>query len=281
MKKLFAILTIFVSFYTSAQNRYSHHHRKVPKGSIAYYEQQLSDLRGDAMLAVQATEPYKNLMDTLKLLRAASDNYRSLSLFYQGVQCDYATFNKSIAADGFTPFSSYRSRIGIGMSRKKNRRIFDLHFFVIGIADKSYSETASIKTNFSSMLDLSWGYDLLKSSNFSLYPYLGVGFRSSSIKYSAPVETDNSYTNLTNIIIQNKSVEAYKTVPCYLAGIGFDAHIERSQDRMSGTILFLKIGTNNTFRKESFKIHDTNYAPGYRQGDVCVSLGLKLYGGSL
>jgi hypothetical protein len=110
----------------------------------------------------------------------------------------------------------------------------------------------------------------------SLYPFAGISFRGSELRYSAPTQTNPNFTNISNVVISEPRAYGSSSRLGYQAGLGFDLKLGGNKSQTYKTILFIKGGTNQPFKKDTYKIEGYRYDPGIRQADWLVTVGLKL-----
>jgi hypothetical protein len=191
------------------------------------------------------------------------------------VQADYGDLNKHIVAAGFPALNNSLFRIGFGISTKDERFLYNVYFGIFGINNKSVKGEEKIKSTVYDVFHVDWGYDLLRSRKVSLYPYVGLSLRSSTLRYSKPAQVNASFTNISDIIVNDQSVRTSSNKFGYHAGIGFDFTAANSKMYSGAPILFVKLGTNRPFGKETYKIEGNKYRPGILQGGWVVTLGVK------
>ncbi|UAY50611.1 hypothetical protein [Ferruginibacter albus] len=270
MKKIILFSLLLLPFFTMAQ--------KVPESkrtSLIIYERQLSALRIHAYDSLVGTEQYKKLVKKIDSLRSKGHGYIAFSLFGDMLHSDYSNLNNSITQSGFTKLNPFSSRFGIGISSQKKRRMFDFYFAVIGLNNNATKENESIKVSLSSLLEFDWGYDFIKSLKVNLYPYLGFSLRNSSLEYSKPSDFNPNYTNISNIVLNNRSVFATSTTLAYQAGVALDVLIDQDKNKRNNTFLFAKFGTTRAFNYDEYDIGGNLYKPKILQGDWLITLGFK------
>jgi hypothetical protein len=156
--------------------------------------------------------------------------------------------------------------------------MFDFHLLVFGIGNKSAKGQEKIKSSVHNYLTFSWGYDLLQSRYFSLYPYAGLGWRKSQLHYSVPVAYTPGFSEINELIADQRSIKLHGERFGYLAGAAFDVHLPGKKTPDAITILFIKAGINRSFRKEYYSPNNHRYDTGMRQGDWSLALGFKFVG---
>ena len=137
------------------------------------------------------------------------NNYTAFMIYYDFVHSNYAGLNNSIAQSGFPAMNAYTSRFGMGIGNKRGRLIYDIYLFTGGLENRSKNAGRTIKTSLFNFFQVDIGADLLKSEMVSIYPYAGISFRASDLRYEGPVQTNPNFTNISNIIISRP--ETYGT----------------------------------------------------------------------
>ncbi len=267
---MLVLLVGAIPLFTCAQTSSA----KTHKDSVAYYQGELNKLRHKTTDSLMKTDEYKALADELKHQKQKSEGYSGMVVYGDIAHTDYANFNNSIVQNGFSAMQPMSFRFGFGVSAKTRRTMLDFYFATAGLNNKSTKGDENIKSSFSNLLQLDLGCDLLKSKTFSLYPYVGLSLRASDLSYSKPVQTNSSYTNITNIISNDQSTHSESFRVGYQFGIGFDAAIKKHGE-CGKTILFTKIGTNSAMGGDVYKINGIEYRPDIRHGDWLVSIGFK------
>jgi hypothetical protein len=216
-------------------------------------------------------------MADIQAVRVASDNYFAFVIYSNIASTDFRKFNSDNATSNFPPLQGYPVSIGYGFSSKKNRRIFDINLTAFGVNKKTKKTGESIKTSFSTFLQFEWGYDFIKNKTLNIYPYAGVGLRSSYIEYKSPAQTNTSFTNITSVIQNNRSVNGSASETSYQAGVGMDISLAKPYDS-GGIMFFIKAGTNMAFSRKKFDLEGVNYDPAFNYGDWIITAGFKIFG---
>lgn len=272
MRKICPLLILsFLTLTIKAQ------HNKAYQDSIRFYERQIQQWSRAFLDSMRQHPEYIRLMKELQSLRIQSDDYKAFSLYTAIHSANFSKFNSQVAAANFSPLKGSPLAIGVGYSSKRKRLIFDLNISAFGINKASRRGPESIKTAFSTMFQLEFGYNLLKNGRINAYPYAGLGLRSSNLIYRAPVTTNALFSNPADIVQNNQSFEAYNTRLGYQGGIGLE-YIVTSRRKKGGTILFIKSGTNMPFKKKAFEIEGINYDPDFKYGYLNGSIGFKFFG---
>ncbi len=147
----------------------------------------------------------------------------------------------------------------------------------MGLNKASKSGSESIKTSFTTFFQMERGYDFIKSNMINIYPFAGIGLRSSLLKYNSAKITNSVFSNVTGIIQNDKSFNESTIEFGYQAGLGLEIVITK-RSKQSGTLLFFKGGTNMPFKKKSFKVEGINYDPNFKYGELVGAVGFKFFG---
>jgi hypothetical protein len=256
--------------------------------SVAYYNKQLHDLYKQTYDSMRNTETYRTATERLNYYEQFSDNYTAFMMFSEFAGANFDKFNASIAPDGYSGLSGPVNRYGIGVSIMSERFLVEYSFFILGMPETSRKGPERIHTTFSNVLALDLGYDLAKSRKINIYPYAGLSLRGATIEYSKPAELNNSFTNITNLVQNNRSATASYFGVGYQAGVGFDFLISENRRRFGppqmrlrstgGIMLFIKAGTNGRIGKERYRVEGIRYEPGIKYGSWIAEIGLKFYG---
>lgn len=123
-----------------------------------------------------------------------------------------------------------------------------------------------------------WNGDMtLLKVTWLIYPFAGIGLRSSLLKYNSAKITNSVFSNVTGIIQNDKSFNESTIEFGYQAGLGLEIVITK-RSKQSGTLLFFKGGTNMPFKKKSFKVEGINYDPNFKYGELVGAVGFKFFG---
>lgn len=193
--------------------------------SAGYYQQQMAKLSNAAVDSVMRSEEYRSLQRNYRRLVAKRNNYTAFTLFTEYQHSDYSSFNNQIAASGFSPLSATTPRIGFGVSTKDDHFIFNLYFAILGLNNVSQHNGQKIKSTVNDLFYYDFGYDLLHSNTMSLYPYIGISLRSSTLRFIKDAQLNTSYTSVADMVINDQSVNTSSTNLGYHAGFGFDIKI--------------------------------------------------------
>ena len=243
--------------------------------SGAYYQTQMTKLLKQAYDSVTKSEEYNNVKKAYETYAIKSHNYFGPTLFVDIVHSNYAKLNDSITKQGFPKLNNISFRIGVGMSSKTDRTMFDFTFFAAGFNNKSKKGDENITTSLTSVLQFDLGYDVLHSRVISLYPFVGLSGRLSSLTYSKTAQTNPNYTSIANVVLNDPSAAASSFRIGYDAGIALDFLIAENKKKTGGKILFIKAATNRPIWADTYKIDDIKYKPEIKQADWLFSIGIK------
>ncbi len=271
MKKTVFFSFLFISSITSAQDVSPQF-----RDSLTHYQYQLHKMIRDNQDSLRRSEGYRTLQQNIERLRGKSKNYAG-QVFVTGIQhTSYGAFNNSISQDGFEPMKAISAQGGFGVSTKQENIMLDMYFGVIGSQITSEKGDEEITLTLGNVLQFDLGYDVVPAIGISLYPYAGVSLRISTLEYSVDPVLNPNYTNLTNMVINDRSVSSSSTRLGFQAGLGFDVMIFKGGGRRAGLYLFTKTGINRPVWRDKYKINGVKYDPGIKQGDWGISFGLKV-----
>lgn len=251
--------------------------RKALADSADYYKKELTAAIKAYHDSLLNDPRIKQLREDLKRASAETDNYNAFVIYTQISSVDFKKFNADNAANGFSPLSGAMISIGYGFSFKKDRRMLDFNIGAFGINKKTSAGNEEIKTSFSTFLQFEMGYDFIKSKIVNLYPYAGIGLRTTSLEYEAPAQVNPSPVNIADVVLNNNSVSDQRVEASYHAGIGVEVVITRPS-LPRGMILFVKGGTNRAFSKKGFDLEGYKYKPHFNMGDGMITAGVKIFG---
>lgn len=244
--------------------------------SANYYQKELTSIykknRDSLFTNPQVVELRKNI----ERIQSKGDNYRGFILYSSFASANFDKFNNANTKNGFKGLSNNTFSIGYGFTSKKNRRIFDFNVSAFGMGKTSKKNDEIIKTAFSNFLQFEWGYDFIKSNKVNIYPFAGLGIRSSTLSFESNGSANPNFTGVSNIIQNNKSFNEEATEIGYQAGLGIE-YVISNKERAGGTLLFLKAGTNRPFKQKNFKIAGVEYDPQFNHGELLFSFGFKFF----
>ena len=267
---LFTTLFIFSTSLIFAQSS-----KKVD--SANYYQKELSAVYKKNNDSLNASSQVVELRKNIERLRSKGDNYKGFILYSSFASSNFDKFNTANSLSGFNALSNNTFSFGYGFTSKKNRRIFDFNITAFGLEKSSKKNNETIKTAFSNYLQFEWGYDFIKSNKVNIYPFAGLGIRSSTLSFESEGGGNPNFTNVSNILQNNKSFDEDITEAGYQLGVGIE-YVLSKKENPGGTILFLKAGTNRPLKREKFDIGGIAYDPGFNYGELLFSFGFKFFG---
>jgi hypothetical protein len=277
--KAILLLLVAAPLFVQAQKK----KKDNPSDSIEHYNYELDRLKRQAIDSVFKSSEYKDAYDRLNYYASRSDGYNSFMIFAELADADFDELHKTIVPNGFERMNRTTSRVGFGVSSKHHRAVTDFAFFVGGFDNESTRGEETIKSRFSSALQVDFGYDLTKSTKINVYPYVGTAIRVSFISYSRSGTSNPNFTDISNININGSEIQENSTKLGYQAGIGFDFVFHQNWNRYdngqrtSGQIIFIKAGTNGSFGKETYRINGIKYRPGIEHGRWIITVGFKFF----
>lgn len=250
---------------------------KAQVDSVEYYKKELAQALKVYHDSILNDPKIKELRQNLRRASLATDNYNAFVIYTHFSSADFKKFNANNAVSSFSPLSGPMISIGYGFSFKRDRRILDFNLSAFGINKRATKGNETIKTSFSTFLQFEVGYDLIKNKIINLYPYAGIGIRTSSLEYEAPAQTNPSPANITDIVLHNASVSDQQIEAGYHAGVGVEVVVTRPSIPR-GMILFVKGGTNRAFMRKSFDFEGQHYNPQFNFGNGMIIAGIKIFG---
>jgi len=245
--------------------------------SLRYYQKKLGRMHRTQQTQFLQSDSVKIVLNRINELRSEAENYSSFMMFANMASVDLNKFNEDNMAAGFGAMKGNIWNFGMGFSGKKNHSIFDLTFFGFGKVRKINNGNATIRLGFSTILQFDYGYDLVKSSKINIYPYLGVGFRTSRLRYDSTVAINPGATGISNLIINNRNVDTYTEPLRYRAGLGIEFVLKENKVG-GGSIFFAKLGTSRPFKDRGYKVENIYYDPAFKTGALDITFGFKFFG---
>ncbi|MDQ2751830.1 MAG: hypothetical protein M3R72_02295 [Bacteroidota bacterium] len=273
-------MRLFLSFFLLfpvvlfAQSKY----KVQPTDSIGFYSNLIRDRYKQVLDSLKNSPETKEVMERLNYLSSHSDNYRSVVFYTDVSAADFNHLNSTLVPEGFSALKKTILRFGYGFSSKYNKVVFDFYIGTLGLNNKSKKGNENVKATFNNLFQVDLGYDLTRSQSVNIYPYAGVSIRSMSLEYNKPAQTNESYSDITNIVQNDPTVTTSATGVGYQAGIGFDFVIGNNKNKTSGTMIFVKAGTSGVFGNPAYKIQNIHYNPGIVYGRWNVTAGFKFFG---
>lgn len=269
MKQVKILIIILLPAITFAQSKTT---KEID--SIVYYQKQINLMWRSQRDSLINSAKYKLAKENIDRIRSNSENYGSFVIFTDILHSNLTSFNTSIKQSGFTEMQPISYRLGFGASSKNGNTMFDFYFVTAGFNSKATKGEETIKLSLSNFFQFDLGYAIIHSKSFNLYPYAGLSLRMSTLDYKKPIQVNNSYTNISNIIVNNQSIVSSSTKVGYQLGLGLDVLVSKNNTE-SGTYLFTKIGINESIGKNKYSIAGIDYQPDIKQGDWLVSIGFK------
>lgn len=243
--------------------------RNTAYDSSKYYIKQMSKAYKQAMDSLEKTDLFIDYLH----FQQRSNNYDAQTFFFNILHSDYGIFNKSIALSGFPALNPVSYGIGFGYAGKFQHGISDFAISLV-FPNTSKKEDKTISSAlFNILFDM--GYDVLRSNNFSLYPYVGLSARISTLSYLSNGSVNPTYTNISDVLVGSYNVNTASFRLGYQLGLGVDVALSHNKDGNHTIILFAKGGVNQPFGKDKFKIENVTYDPQIKKGDWMLSVGLK------
>jgi hypothetical protein len=271
MRPLFSIIVfLFLSNFVVAQST------DQISDSIAYYQKKMIKLNKAYRDSLLQNAEYKELSKKLMNLNSKSDDYSGFMLYSSMNTIDFKKFNSDNSRSGFNAFSGNMFAVGFGFTYKKKRKIFDFELANFGIRKKQKKADESISINSSSLLQATWGYDIIKNRKINIYPYIGIGLAGLQLRYESPVITNDSAQNISTIVLNNRSVDTDILPICYKVGLGIE-YVLTNKSNSGGVIIFSKGGTSQPFRKKAFEVEGKDYNPAFNFGALSFSVGFKFF----
>ena len=273
-------MRLFLSFFLLfpvilfAQSKY----KVQPTDSVGFYSNLIRERYKQAFDSLKVSPDIKEAMERLDYFSSHSDSYRSFVIYTDVAAADFNHLNGTLVPEGFSALKKTILRIGYGFSSKYNKVVFDFYIGALGINNKSKKGNENVKATFSNLFQFDLGYDITRSQSVNIYPYAGVSIRNMSLEYNKPAQVNGSYTDITNIVQNNPSVTTDATGIGYQAGIGFDFVVGNNKSKTSGTMIFVKAGTNGIFGNPAYKIENIQYNPQIVYGRWMVTAGFKFFG---
>lgn len=270
-RSFYVILYLFLSSAVAAQSR------NQVSDSINYYQKQLGKLYKASRDSFYNNAEFKEVSEKIRSLKIRTDDYSAFMLHTSFNSIDFTKFNSDNFRSGFNAFSGNMYSIGIGFSGKKKRQIFDFEILSIGIRKKEKKEMESISINSTPVFFMTWGYDIVKSRKLNIYPYVGIGLAGLDLKYESPATLNDTFSNITTIVVNDRSIIASHLPLSYKVGLGIE-YVLSDKSNSGGTIFFCKAGTTRPFRKRGFDIEGIDYDPTFKFGELNLSVGFKFFG---
>jgi hypothetical protein len=254
-------------------------HAQLPvKDSLHIYNERLNNLYGRVWDSLKLNDSAKFYRKQIRLAHERSKEYTAIVFFWGAEAANYSTFNTAIAKDGFGPMRGPVWQIGFGISHQAySGFIIDFNYFVVGLGTSNQNGDATITTSSTDYLQVQLGYALINSRNFTVYPYVGLSGRSSSLQYAATDSLNSNYNSVASLIHNSRNVNVNSVHVGGQAGVGFDWVMAYHEKTHGGAILFGKFGTSGIIGHETYSISSLAYDPGIKYGAWVATVGVKLF----
>lgn len=269
MKRVIVLFVVLSPIFAAAQSDSSH----LSADSIRYYQRTIGQLQRKLMDSLMNSPEYKDMTNRLVHWKKKSRNYSAPVFFVDLFHTNFDNLDATITQKGFDRMTELAFRVGFGVSSKSNRLIYDIYFITAGMKHETKKAAESISFSASNALQFDWGYDLLNAKRFSLYPYAGLSLRFTNMKYSKPTQFNPAITDISDLVLNDQSVEVNATRLGYQLGMGFDYWL--TKETTSANLLFVKFGMNRPVGRDRYKIEGVRYDPRIKAGDWLVSVGVK------
>ncbi|RYZ23672.1 MAG: hypothetical protein EOO16_04120 [Chitinophagaceae bacterium] len=199
--------------------------------------------------------------------------YQGGSLFSGVVHSDVANANRQLALSGFPALNEYAPLLGFGWNSRSGQVLVDFTLQAnFGSSSKKDDEKYSVGGGNLFRLDV--GVDLLRSERVAVYPYAGLGWRLTSIRYERDVLTKPNGLLVLDAFTPVE-VTASSSRVGYQAGLGLDLRIAQRQDGWRSTFLFFKGGLTGAIGGDKYKVDGKTVGVPIRQYDWEVLAGFK------
>lgn len=153
MRILLPVLTAFpltgISQLSTRAPQQHRHEKKVDfNDSIQFYRYVRNKMVRDAKHAVMTSPQYEALNDTLHAVRTRGKNYLTLTIYYDKLLWNVDGLNRQLSAIGYPSIHNNDSRIGVGLSGKKKRRMSDLQLLAIGLKKNQKKDKTKLNSHF-------------------------------------------------------------------------------------------------------------------------------------
>lgn len=245
--------------------------------SLEYYQRQLSEIQKRTQDSMRESRAYKDAMAGIERNRGKTNNYSGFVIFTGLMSSEYGAFNTSITQSGFDPIDALSLQFGFGISLREDPITFDVYYMAgSGATTKKGDEKISASVINFFQMDL--GVNIVKARKLSVYPFLGLAYRLSFLEYEKPDELNTAFTNISDLVINDQSVNMNSSRIGYQAGVGMDVVISENKRNTSNIVLFTKAGISRPIWKDKYKFQGIEYNPGIKHGRWAISLGLKFCG---
>jgi hypothetical protein len=268
MKKIF-LMAVLAPLLSLSQEKY----KNKSTDSLEYYKRELSQLYRKSHDSLRASAVYREAWAGINRHMTSSDRYFAFVLFMGVTNADLDKFNQDISRSGFEKMKSTVPSVGLGFSAQIRRTMIDFYVFNAGFPAKSKKGDETVKFNLVNFFQFDLGYDVIKSKSVGLYPYAGISIRAASLSYSKPMEMNPAFTNISDFVLNDRSIDFSSSRIGYQAGLGFDVTI--AENNYSKKVLFVKGGLNRPIGGEKFESKELKYDPQIKSGIWGITFGIK------
>lgn len=252
--------------------------QRTVKDSLQYYNSRLTRLYNRVWDSLKLDDSARYYRQQIKRAHERSKRYTAVSIFGGLEGADYSAFNTAIAKDGFPAISGPSVQFGAGYSNQGyNGWMLDLNFLVADFGRTVNNGDASISTGSLETLNIQLGYAVINPPRFTIYPYVGITARFSTLNYDTPDTANSGFNSIASLVQNDRSVHGTSANLGYQAGLGADWIVYYNEKTRGGIILFGKIGTDHTFNDVTYLISNVTYDPGIHYGDWVAQVGVKFF----
>jgi|GEM_PF-1575686 hypothetical protein len=206
-----------------------------------------------------------------------TSSYLAFSVHVEHVPGEYDKLLNELSANGFNT-SEGAIAFGYGFTLKKRRFIHEFDFNIIW-GDKMKSDNREVVQVSGVNVSYIFGFDLLNTSKFSLFPFVTVHYQGTELEYTRNPASGQSYDNLLDLPADISHIALRKGA--FRVGFGgeIDYYISKS-NRAGGIILGFRYGMNQTVSEGNYKSekHEVDYDPEITLRDSYFGLVIKFYG---
>lgn len=221
-------------------------------------------------------------LDSLELrynfINTDTSSYFAFTLYLEHIPGDYGQLLQELQANGFDT-SEGATGFGYGFTVKKRRLIHEFVFNIMWGDKMKSSDNETVQVRGASFLSYMFGFDLLNSSKFSLYPFVTLSHQSSELQYKRDNSGGVSYNNFLDIPTDVSEITIRNNM--LRAGFGgeLDYYLPKS-NRKGGVIIGFRYGVNTTLVEGSYKFDDEkiDYDPKISLRDSYFTFVIRFYG---
>lgn len=269
MKKIFTVLSFLLPILLTAQTN---------KDSFFVYQDILEKKLIDGLKAIEESNDYKILKEKRIAYNLKHNNYSSWGLFLNYNNAKLNDLNTSINNSGFSSFNNFQIGLGLTSNIKIHQTIWDITWFNISFSNNPSNNVTNqkIQLNTVDFLQTQLGYAIVDKRKITIYPYIGLGLRSSTLRLNNIQTINPTGTNISNYVITPKFVQARSLKFTYQAGLAADFKIKENEKKGRASFLTFKAGINNTIGDENFRIDEAyKFNPNAQIANWQLQIGLK------